>query len=271
MQELKDELSFLRDQTLLHDQKLDALWGIAEASLTAMSGGISDINLKISALESARPMDTQSSSSAIQDKVNTLLMKVDSLQINSEQRDARLQAMLMSKPSLLREACDRDKGSLAAGLIQARKNEEEFIPLHPKRTLKKFRLCKCQEIEQCHQDSYRLRWPKTFLSWTTTRCHDRHCPFHQWERRVSVRIYISYLLCGAVRASFNIKQGAGGTSISPLLRYHPIVPNNSPAFKVISSGRSTAKLSLTRMRQLFEKGEASPFDINERGQTLLMV
>ncbi|KAF2230807.1 hypothetical protein EV356DRAFT_320426 [Viridothelium virens] len=236
-----------------------------------MREGFCDMSLKISTLESSS-MATRTDISAIHDTVNAVVAKVEELRLDPVQQYTRLQGLFMSKPSLLQEACHQTRGSSIADYKQTEENEEHHNILTLKKTPKRPLLCKCQfpQLYQCND--HRLWLRSVFFSWTSIRSHGQHCAFYQHEQQLSIWLYTTYLLHGAVRASICIKQGAGGAAISPSLIYHPMVSNDSPAFAALSTEhfRADFEPAMIRIRQLFERGEASPYDTDEWGNTLLL-
>lgn len=92
-------------------------------------------------------------------------------------------------------------------------------------------------------------------------------------------------LAGAVEASISITRGAGGFSISPVLRGARVVPYDSPAFALVSTHPFGRRRSLRSKRELeesmdaniheiellFQAGKASPYDVDLQGNTLFHV
>ena len=93
-------------------------------------------------------------------------------------------------------------------------------------------------------------------------------------------------LAGALEASISITRGAGGLSISPNLRCARLVSRHSPAFKLVADlerqflawppkdmGKLEASLDMGihGLALLFRDGEASPYDVDLEGSTLLHV
>ena len=96
-------------------------------------------------------------------------------------------------------------------------------------------------------------------------------------------------LAGAVEASISITRGAGGFSISPMLRGARVVPRDSPAFELVcpddvlniikwteatiskSEFDELLDANIHELELLFRAGKASPCDVNLEGNTLLHV
>ena len=134
---------------------------------------------------------------------------------------------------------------------------------------------------------------------SANRNHDRDCPHSAcvetfWSIQLSLAC-CSKFLAKAVEASLSLTRGAGGTALSPNLQLRRLVPYDSPAFALLqelSPARMTfdehqGKLSPERMtfddikflasqqvqtlRQMFQDGKASPYDVTINGYTLLHV
>ena len=82
-----------------------------------------------------------------------------------------------------------------------------------------------------------------------------------------------------------IKTGAGGISISPQLSFRGLARPDSPAFSLLSSEtfleamrwgsevqlRDTLRSTADQILQLFAQRQASPAELNEKGESLLHV
>lgn len=78
-----------------------------------------------------------------------------------------------------------------------------------------------------------------------------------------------------------IENGTQGFALSPTLRFHGIVPRDSPAFDLIrhltdeySSPQQDEEISnqaIRSLQQLFNEGRASPGDQTQDGHTLITV
>lgn len=102
--------------------------------------------------------------------------------------------------------------------------------------------------------------------------------------RLSIRV-CGALLKGAAEASISVIRGSGGFSISPKLHCSRIVDKDkSKAFKLVQFDPvELSSISNIRdwqgfidrktqeLERLFRKGQASPYDVDLRGNTLLHV
>ena len=115
--------------------------------------------------------------------------------------------------------------------------------------------------------------------------HDRHCLHYAWdETSWSMRLRLAYcskLLARAVEASLSLTRGAGGIALSPTLQLRCLVPFDSPAFTLVrdpfprgmtfDDKEIVANQRLQILRQMFQDGKASPYDVDVNGNTLLHV
>jgi hypothetical protein len=116
------------------------------------------------------------------------------------------------------------------------------------------------------------------------RLHQAACPLYNrsWQSKArSKRLVFSSPWLGlSAEAAIFISTGAGGLSISPTLRFHPIVPYDSPAFNILSRmlycSSNTAdqilfinKSIIRDLQKAFDEGVASPYDRTANGFTLL--
>ncbi|KAK7710109.1 hypothetical protein SLS57_008446 [Botryosphaeria dothidea] len=77
-----------------------------------------------------------------------------------------------------------------------------------------------------------------------------------------------------IQAILNFNQALGIFSITPTLTFRSVVPDDSPAFTLLSSAWHSKSLSETEsafqsLARTFQNGIAAPTDMNESGQTLL--
>lgn len=130
-----------------------------------------------------------------------------------------------------------------------------------------------------------------FIFETESMSHNRTCPlFANSASTTMARFRIAScgaLLAGAIEASISITRGAGGLSISPVLRCAHVVASDNPAFRLISKTlrlnlfkkwgpRSRIELTvldigIREIERLFREGKASPYDVDLKGNTLLHV
>ncbi|KAL2816034.1 hypothetical protein BDW59DRAFT_12369 [Aspergillus cavernicola] len=111
----------------------------------------------------------------------------------------------------------------------------------------------------------------------------RTCPQHNrstiGKSRTKSFSFASLWLGLSFEATISIRRGANGLSICPTLTFHAIVPDDSPAFKLLNP-YLRCDLSceqvidhyqtvIQKLQQLFDDGYASPFDRTVNGSTLL--
>ena len=109
--------------------------------------------------------------------------------------------------------------------------------------------------------------------------HRKTCPLSSFQSgfQISVRyMFPQWLLFKAVDISFSALYGAGGFSLAPYLGIIRVATNNNVAKKVLNrftfvhdAGRLDQLI--LELRQVFLDGRASPFDIDEQGQSLIHV
>ncbi|KAL9102321.1 MAG: hypothetical protein Q9187_009137 [Circinaria calcarea] len=114
--------------------------------------------------------------------------------------------------------------------------------------------------------------------------HKKSCPLFALRKGFHFAFNYAFprwLLSKAVGVTFTATYGAGGFSIGPNLHFIPIVDYDSPAMELIGKwvsscsqqhlvGEQTSE-TIIQLRQLFLKGEASPFDVNPSGSSILQV
>lgn len=113
----------------------------------------------------------------------------------------------------------------------------------------------------------------------------RSCPRHKHSMRTTRRskklILASSWFGFSIEAAISISRRANGLSITPTLNFHAIVPDDSPAFKLVRSLQwpdATPEEAarhfnevLQELQRLFDQGRATPFDRTADGKTLLHV
>jgi hypothetical protein len=120
-----------------------------------------------------------------------------------------------------------------------------------------------------------LRWPIDF-SWDTRSVHNPGCPYATFHPTVT-DMNLRFSLCGfglrrKVEMSIAISRMAHGSfSVNPALTCYRIVPESSPAFKLMETYRNRVELIPLELIKLFQDGRASPYDRLEYGHTLLHV
>ena len=116
--------------------------------------------------------------------------------------------------------------------------------------------------------------------------HRSGCPYHARsgkQHRLSFNLkYTSLILNIIAGVSMSMKYGAGGLSLSPNLTLRGMMREDSPAFRLFdwvewkdcrTLPDAIAKMdqSSLRLRQMFDEGIASPFDLDRRGNSLIWV
>lgn len=161
------------------------------------------------------------------------------------------------------------------------------------RNLTKQRLwCSCSTLSRERAVTYSIGGLDFFKTSTESCKHSVACPLYiGTEAATTVGLKMTYygrLLANTIRASMSITAGAGDFSISPCLNFRALVPRDSPAFKLLdyktlSNHCSHTPLSRTsevcenfesalrEVYDLFRSRVASPNDVDEDGNTLLMV
>jgi hypothetical protein len=127
-------------------------------------------------------------------------------------------------------------------------------------------------------DTKTTKWPFD-ISRSRTQAHRPGCPysnFQQIHRRLQIRVAI----CGfrqqrKAEISFDICSGGGVFSFMPAWRIQRVVSWGSPAFALLTQLHED-DVGITRdydqrMLQLFQRREATPYDIDGDGRTLLHV
>ena len=152
--------------------------------------------------------------------------------------------------------------------------------------------CSCTTLTRRRAATYSIGRVKFFKDSVDSSNHSATCPLYiRTETTTTVGFKMGYygrLLANTVRATISITTGAGGYSINPCLKFHAVVPNSSPAFRLLDHKISREFLyteplpqsktvcdyfnsALKQLYELFQDGRASPTDTNESGQTLLHV
>ena len=124
-----------------------------------------------------------------------------------------------------------------------------------------------------------------FAIHSANRNHDRDCPHSacvetSWSMRLSLACCNNFL-ARAVEASLCLTRGAGGIALSPNLQLRRVVPFSSPAFTLIYEPfpydmtfddiRIAASQRMQILRQMFQDGKATPYDVDTHGNTLIQV
>lgn len=196
---------------------------------------------------------------------------------------------LIQRPSLLRSACDEAVRAEPNLRYVIQGSDQVLCSSNFSRFRRQLRTprCSCRPSTAFKAFSApRLRGSTRSLSAWFSLSYFKHCQdcplFATSERKHSIGINLSYcglILAKAARASISITRGAGGFSISPKLTFSPVVPSNSAVFSVFDFGhwdsvtdtQQKLKAFLKTLGRLFQDGKASPFDVDEDGNSILHV
>lgn len=147
--------------------------------------------------------------------------------------------------------------------------------------------CNCPK--QKKMAGYWIRNTNFYIKFVGPSNHCKSCAFRFDSSKammIGFRLFYSgRFWAHTVRGLVTFTTGEGGYSISPQLNFRALVPNESPAFKLLAkenlsnliNGSRPESLSeyfentLQSLYQLFENKKASPMDINASGETLLSV
>lgn len=212
-----------------------------------------------------------------------------------QDEDARkLQLALAKRPSVLRNVCNRVGGLEMNIEPKPTMTAQNRImqDLRKGRWIKERPCCSCSPLIRKRAATYSISNVEIFKTSLDFSNHCVTCPFYIGiDSTTSIGFKMTYygrLLANTVRATISITAGAGGISISPCLNFRALVPNNSPAFRLLDHnefGRlvhstppsQTNKLceffdkTLQQLYKLFKDRAASPTDTNQYGETLLFV
>ncbi|ERF70973.1 hypothetical protein EPUS_09044 [Endocarpon pusillum Z07020] len=118
-----------------------------------------------------------------------------------------------------------------------------------------------------------------YIAQETSFEHEKDCLYSAYsEARKNLQLRLSFctaLFRSKVQLNIQLYYGAGMFGVSLPLRIHRIVPESSPAFSLISNLHNDIKIPyvgevyISRLREFFEKRDASPHDRLNDGQTLL--
>jgi hypothetical protein len=184
---------------------------------------------------------------------------------------------LVSKPSLLSSFCDETQRLQSLLEITESCQQNTFgknaVP----------RQCNCYKRTQKISQERFIGPVKLFRNRKITSRHLKHCPFYVLDeetRSFGLKVTMfSRLLSGIIQLSFEATTGSGGFSLGRPLYFRAVVPYDSPAFALIEELEPPdPKLSLgdvlalaSELRKLYRNGDASPYDVNPCGETLLHV
>ena len=200
---------------------------------------------------------------------------------------------MISKPGLMRSVCEEnDRLEIISKSKDA--DRQDWLELRDGRRGRR-QTCNCKFKHRTYKKTFRNR-PRFGITLTSkwnivfkaeSMSHQRTCPlFASSASTAMTKFRVGYcgaLLAGAIEASISITRGAGGYSISPVLRGARVVSRDNPAFElVITVSQKIWKInkidlealldtSIHELVCLFHYGEASPYDVDLEGNTLLHV
>lgn len=124
----------------------------------------------------------------------------------------------------------------------------------------------------------------TLFSLSSVFTHQRRCPmyvFSESSRSAGFRfVYRGSRFGMAMEMTVSFITRAGVYSISPSMSVSAVVPSNSPAFAAVDKLRTlfprpdmleSRELLLFKIQSIFQSRAASPYDVDENGNTLLHV
>jgi hypothetical protein len=136
------------------------------------------------------------------------------------------------------------------------------------------RVCDCKPVT----NTKTTMWPFN-ITRSRTQQHKPGCLYSKFQQ-IHTRLQIRVAICGfrlqrKAEISFDICSGGGVFSFMPAWRIQRVVSGDSPAFALLDQLRKD-DVGITRdydqrMLQLFERREATPYDIDMNGRTLLHV
>lgn len=192
-----------------------------------------------------------------------------------------VQARLHQTPDLLRTVSDefnRIENVTSSSSLSVTKSGV-FVPISTRRSS---RSRKCS----CRPSNYFLKFPFWNANFSSSALiHREDCDsfkYPQKENLLNLRfVYCGWIISQAITASFHLKRGAGGFSISPKLNCTRVVPYEGSVFPLVdkttfhySYKRSFIDTTNSVIKQIdreFRRGNASPYDVDENGNTLLHV
>ena len=145
--------------------------------------------------------------------------------------------------------------------------------------------CNCRHREFV-QSSTSWRLGSTSLSSEILAQHRSGCPSYARyakQHRISFNLKYAIMMLNVIAGvSMSMKYGAGGLSLNPNLTFRGMRRDNSPAFRlfdltewkdcrtIVDAMAKMNQVSL-RLRQMFDGGIASPYDLDRNGNSLIWV
>lgn len=139
-------------------------------------------------------------------------------------------------------------------------------------------------------DSQKEAW--NFVLYSKSVDHHHRCPVYnnetEHERVLGFNVsYCGTLLAATVKASVSMTRGAGGSAISPTLSFCPVMPSNAENFALFEGVFSSFDnvldevtkdkwqeffdMRVQRLQRLYSERKASPYDVDQDGNTVLHV
>jgi hypothetical protein len=192
-------------------------------------------------------------------------------------KEARLDPITPESISIDYLRSDYSEYRSVGGQLKRSKRQYRRMPSH----------CNCRSNVKT---TAHFHWPIS-LQTTRTINHNRDCPCSlqggtEWELNLRFSVCF-WAFRRKVQLACAIAHMAGTSKIAPTLIHYRVVPESSPAFRLLSAREDwydildqderalvidnhlrTAAATLTRM---FERGEASPYDRLSNGKSLLHV
>ena len=193
------------------------------------------------------------------------------------QKAHTMQARLMQTPDLLRNVSDelgRIGNATSSSLLKT--ESKGFLPLSPRRDLER-RKCACRP------SNYSLKFPVWNAIFNSSALiHGENCDLLKHPEKENLLnlkfVYCGRILAQAITASIHLKRGAGGFSISPKLSCSRVVPYEGSIFALFDSELAPFLPRKDRIKRVdsfigklhreFQRGNASPHDVDEFGNTL---
>ncbi|KAI0154560.1 hypothetical protein GGR57DRAFT_466046 [Xylariaceae sp. FL1272] len=230
----------------------------------------------------------------LEDKMNTLLLSnAGALSECGVSNGDIILGRLLSKPSLLRdmhEIADAVTTSAESPFLQQSTEDQS-----PRRNISQSRfyarsgyVCKCKSYKST-QENTSVHFGFMFRGRTET--SNRHRPTcslynpRQTQRKQAYDITLSgfrNVLSIALTAGLRFDYGAGGLSIGPVFKYFPMVDHERSAPFIIMSRLSSSliflgpedadillHMSLSKVKNIYDRGRAHINDVDEFGRTLL--
>lgn len=187
--------------------------------------------------------------------------------------------LALASPSALQEACNfANQAPVAEGSGQLRQQHRQIMDGKP---------CGCRRRRLKYSRSSSPWFSFSVLDETTEdKTHRSDCLYARIRPTETSRLMtltfsgLRSYLSTAISIGFYTSRGAGGYSISPVLRYQRTVESaTSPAFKVVDVvtdswyflGRLSpvVEKALVKLRDIYATGQAFPTDLDEDGATVL--